>query len=291
MGDHPGGLLGGHASDGGTVSERLGALLERRDLSGSLRGELESLVKDAARLESGEEIERLRDLAALGVSVLSVHHEIATPIARISERLDLLLERWDAWDMDRKRDWTAKCLHDAEIIGALNRYVGSSGRRLGSTRERVDIGAAIGRVRDGFAGLLGQHGIQLEVEAGEAPPVYMRPASLDSVITNLVANSARALLVADRSRVVVVSYGAEGGDLVVRVRDNGLGIRREELGGIFGAFRTSGGGTGLGLAIVREIVRGHGGDITVKSTSEEEEPGGGGTEFTVKLPLEGLREE
>ena len=79
---------------------------------------------------------------------------------------------------------------------------------------------------------------------------------------------------------------ARGGRLLVRVRDRGMGIPAAEQQEIFGKFvrgaaskAASIAGTGIGLAMAREIVRAHGGDITVES-----EPGAGST-FTVALPV------
>ncbi|MFX8668601.1 ATP-binding protein, partial [Acinetobacter baumannii] len=66
------------------------------------------------------------------------------------------------------------------------------------------------------------------------------------------------------------------------VTDTGIGMSRDALGRLFERFfradasRT--GGTGLGLSIARDLVRAHGGDITVESTP------GIGSVFTVRLP-------
>jgi signal transduction histidine kinase len=75
------------------------------------------------------------------------------------------------------------------------------------------------------------------------------------------------------------------------VSDTGIGMTEEQLGRLFEAFTQAEastsrrfGGTGLGLAISRHFCRMMGGDITVEST-----PGGGST-FTVVLPVEGLVE-
>jgi signal transduction histidine kinase len=94
-----------------------------------------------------------------------------------------------------------------------------------------------------------------------------------------------------------VKYSPEGGDIrvwvghrgdqaVVSVADQGVGMRREDLGGLFQLFtRLEGGrtiaGTGLGLYIVRGIVEAHGGEVWAESPG----PGQGST-LTVSLPLE-----
>ena len=74
--------------------------------------------------------------------------------------------------------------------------------------------------------------------------------------------------------------------MVIRVRDNGVGIPRESLGRIFERFyrvdkgrNKKQGGTGLGLSIVKHIVNFYHGTIDVRSKLDQ------GTEFTVKIPI------
>ena len=80
-----------------------------------------------------------------------------------------------------------------------------------------------------------------------------------------------------------VARGSRGlpGTIVVTVEDQGCGIGPDEIKTIFEPFfTTKQGGTGLGLYITHDIVKRHGGNLTVSS-----EPGNG-TRFTVELPIE-----
>jgi signal transduction histidine kinase len=65
------------------------------------------------------------------------------------------------------------------------------------------------------------------------------------------------------------------------VRDNGIGIPREEMSNIFALYSSTKGsrGTGIGLAVSEKIIREHGGRIRVRSQPGE------GTEFILELPL------
>ena len=88
--------------------------------------------------------------------------------------------------------------------------------------------------------------------------------------------------------IISVSLREEDGDIVWRVKDNGVGIPEEDQEHIFERFyrvdKARGrdtGGTGLGLSIVKQMVKMHGGTITVHS-----EPGKG-SEFVVTFPQEG----
>jgi signal transduction histidine kinase len=84
---------------------------------------------------------------------------------------------------------------------------------------------------------------------------------------------------------VDVSLAAENGEVVLDVRDTGLGIPQRDLPRIFERFyrvdrarSRETGGTGLGLSIVRHVVENHGGRITVESEL------GRGSRFEVRLP-------
>jgi two-component system NtrC family sensor kinase len=121
--------------------------------------------------------------------------------------------------------------------------------------------------------------VVLHREYGELPPVGCYAGQLNQVWMNLLSNAAQSI--ADRGEVFI-STGLEDEWVVVRIRDTGSGIPREQLQRIFDPFFTTkpvGEGTGLGLSISYGIIERHGGTITVASKL------GSGTTFTVKIPL------
>jgi signal transduction histidine kinase len=96
------------------------------------------------------------------------------------------------------------------------------------------------------------------------------------VLANLLRNAAEA----QASRAVLTTQ-VENGVTQLVVADNGPGLPRKALAGLFRPFAGSGrnGGTGLGLAIARDLVRAHGGDLLLRKTGPE------GTEFVLSLPI------
>ena len=109
-----------------------------------------------------------------------------------------------------------------------------------------------------------------------------QPRQIGQVVLNLLVNAVQA--VPAQGGVVKVSTREEPGEVVVEVRDNGVGMTKEVQGQLFQPFFTTkpvGEGTGLGLAVAYGIITGHGGRIEVES-----EPGRG-TCFTVRLPCAG----
>ncbi len=125
---------------------------------------------------------------------------------------------------------------------------------------------------------------QLHTElASDLPSVVGSRGRLQQVIINLVVNATQAIEEGDaEGNAITIRTYHDAAWVGIEVRDSGKGIAPEHLSRLFDPFFTTkpvGVGTGLGLAICHEIVRNHGGRITVAST-----PGCGAT-FTVLLPL------
>ena len=127
-----------------------------------------------------------------------------------------------------------------------------------------------------------KHTLEVDVPT-ETVLVECDGVRLSQVIANLLNNAAKYT---PRGGRVQLSARVEGGELLLKVRDNGYGIEPEALDAVFEMFtqtrlsRRSESGLGVGLALVRTLVERHGG--TVRAASEGR---GRGSEFTVRLPL------
>lgn len=123
--------------------------------------------------------------------------------------------------------------------------------------------------------------VELVEDLGNLPAVECNPSQLNQVFLNLINNAAQAIDSAGSGTVTVRSRAA-GEQIVVEVEDTGRGIPDDVLPHIFDLYFTTkaaGEGTGLGLSIARDIVRQHGGDITVDTRVGE------GSTFTIRLPV------
>lgn len=121
--------------------------------------------------------------------------------------------------------------------------------------------------------------IELEKDFGDIPLTKCNPGQLGQVFMNILINAAQAI---DTDGRIKIATRAENGKIIVTVADTGCGIPPEIQGRIFEPFFTTkevGKGTGLGLSISYDIVKKHGGEITVHSQS------GHGTTFTVTIPV------
>jgi signal transduction histidine kinase len=114
-------------------------------------------------------------------------------------------------------------------------------------------------------------------------------AELNQVFLNLIVNAADAIGETGRRGLITVATAVDGEDAVIAISDTGGGIPDDVRCKMFDPFFTTkdvGRGSGQGLPLVRGVVQeGHGGTITVDSVL------GAGTTFTVRIPVDGLREK
>lgn len=124
-----------------------------------------------------------------------------------------------------------------------------------------------------------KHKAEVIREYGELPALWCIPSQLNQVFLNLLANASQAI--SDRG-VIRIHTAVENDLILIRISDNGCGIKPRDLARIFDPFFTtkaSGQGTGLGLSLSLDIVRKHHGKLYAES-----EPGVGST-FTIELPI------
>lgn len=218
----------------------------------------------------------------------AVTHELKTPVTSIRLYLQTL-ERRKISD-DQRRDFYRLMLEDTDrLLGTVEQVLKASEVRQRSARKNWrDLNfSAVTRESMDLARL--RHGLSAgELHFGAEPPGnIMLTGNLEelrTVVANLLENAVKYS--GPRREIVVDVLTPDADTVLLRVRDNGVGIPRAELKRIFkrfyrayhlGANQVK--GTGLGLFIVRSIVRRHGGDAFAESDGE-----GHGSTFTIRLP-------
>lgn len=158
-------------------------------------------------------------------------------------------------------------------------------------KERVELASVVHHAVEAVRPLAQEMGHDLRVEMPD-DPIYLDadPARLAQVIGNLLNNACKFTDTGGRVELEVV---VDGADVVIRVRDDGIGISPDNLARIFDMFmqvdtslERSGSGLGLGVTLVKSLVEMHDGSVTVRSDGV-----GQGSEFIVRLPTSRRRSE
>jgi len=205
-------------------------------------------------------------LAALGLAVSKINHDLRNLLASSQLLSDQLASVPDP----RVQRFAPKLMRSLERAIAFCQSTLSYGRAQEAAPDRRMIGLepVVAEVRE-TAGLASDATITWisAIERGLA--VDADPDQLFRVLLNLVRNAAQALESKERndpaSMQIRVTGRREGAVAILEISDTGPGVPQKARENLFKAFQTSGrpGGSGLGLAIAAELVRAHGGEISL----------------------------
>jgi signal transduction histidine kinase len=285
------------------------SLLVTRSLTGPLAtlssaarafgsGQLEVRARLARRDELGEVASAFDEMADRIVAVLraqkellaNVSHELRTPLSRIRVALDLAAEG----DSATARESLGEI---AEDLGELERLVADvlmsaqldlshgGAEQLPLRKNPADLRAlldkAAGRLRASYP----EYHVDVQCERVVPETIDADAALLRRAVDNLLENAAKYSEPTKGS--IVVAASTTDDEVVVEVRDHGIGISTEDQAHLFTPFfrtdrsRTrSTGGLGLGLALAKRIAEAHGGTLDLESTL------GTGTTVRMRIPLQ-----
>ncbi|MEJ5330453.1 MAG: ATP-binding protein [Desulfobaccales bacterium] len=236
-----------------------------------------------ARLQAMQErlhqAERLSSLGKLGAGVA---HEIRNPLNAISIAVQRLKREFKAADHEQQQEFQRLTQVVREEIGRLNAIVEdflslSRDGRLDLRPQPVEV--LLRKTQSLMQEEARARGIHLQVEsAAGCPPVPMDLPKMQQVLINLVKNALESIT--GEGSITLAAAPAGKDHLRLRVTDTGRGLASEEQQHVFDPYYTTKTkGVGLGLTIAYEIVRAHGGEISVRSAP------GTGTTFEILLPL------
>ncbi len=248
---------------------RLGAAAEAfgigRDL-GAIKPEGAAEIRQAATAFNRMQ-ERIRRFLAQRTELLAgVSHDLRTPLTRLRLNVALLESHpdlaLDAQDMEGDI---------AEMDRMIEGYLAFA-RGEGSEQSKLtDLGAVLEDVANNAR----RTGSDVALDSPRGLVLSLRPDAIKRAITNLVDNARR-----HARHVSLVARQTTARSVEIVVDDDGPGIPHDQREHVFRPFSSgAAGGTGLGLTIARDIVRAHGGEITLEDSPS------GGLRARVVLPV------
>jgi signal transduction histidine kinase len=215
----------------------------------------------------------------------NVSHEFRTPLTLMLGPLEELLA--DGELAPAHRDTLTVTHRNAlrlrKLVNTLLDFSRIEAGRVGAAYEPVDFAEYTAELASVFRAAIDKAGIRYRVACERiGEPVYVDREMWEKIVLNLVSNAFKFTFEGE----IGVTVRPSPTHAILEVRDSGSGIPAAELANIFERFhrveaakgRTHE-GTGIGLALVQELVKLHGGTITVASAV------GAGTTFTVQIPL------
>jgi two-component system osmolarity sensor histidine kinase EnvZ len=210
--------------------------------------------------------ERVRRFLVQRTEMLAgVSHDLRTPLTR----LRLALEMMPPHD-DTHQDLAGMTTDVEEMERMVGGYLAFARGEGVEQAEPVNLSAVLEEVAAGAR----RSGAEIEVNAPEALTLPLRANAVRRAITNLVDNARR------HAHRVALAAMPQGRMVFVTVDDDGPGIPPDRRESVFRPFESgAAGGTGLGLTIARDIVRAHGGEISLEDSPL------GGLRARIRLPV------
>jgi PAS domain S-box-containing protein len=214
-------------------------------------------------------------------------HELRNPLAPIRNMLEVM-KRADGNGplMEQARTTMGRQLsHMVRLIDDLLDVSRISRGKVELKRERVELASVMSLAVEACRPLVDGARHEMKVILPQEP-IYLNadPVRLAQVFGNILNNASKYT---DPGGKIWLTAERQGSGVVVKVKDTGIGIPSDQLGGIFELFtqvdRTlerSQGGLGIGLTLVKQLVEMHGGTVTAHSDGA-----GQGSEFVVRLPI------
>ncbi|MGC2087049.1 MAG: ATP-binding protein [Bradyrhizobium sp.] len=214
----------------------------------------------------------------------NVSHEFRTPLTLMLGPLEDALAATAVPEQRARLEVAHRnALRLLRLVNALLDFSRLEAGRVDATFRPADLPTVTSDLASSFRSATDRAGLRLNVDvrplSGE---VYVDHDMWEKIVLNLMSNAFKFT----HQGEIAVSLQEQEGQAVLTVRDTGVGIPAEELPKLFDRFHRVEGaqgrsfeGSGIGLALVEELVKLHGGLITVASEL------GRGTTFTVKMPL------
>jgi len=233
-------------------------------------------ISETVRLR--EQLVQRERLVAIGTTSAKFAHEVGNPLNGMLMNLQLMKRRIaKEAPVERLAPLVQRVEDEVRRLGGLLNEFRSMSRRQPFEFQWLDPCEFLAAFAEVHREFFNGQGVQVEIQCDpQMPRVHADREKITQVLLNLAKNGAEAM--ADGGGVLSLRAHVDGPEIILEVVDTGAGIPDEV--DIFEPFvTTKKEGTGLGLPVVRQIVAGHGGELTYRSSED-------GTTFFVRLPLD-----
>jgi signal transduction histidine kinase len=214
--------------------------------------------------------------------VSDVAHELRAPLTNIRCELESMQDGLTSPTSERIASLHEETMHLAHLVDDLQDLALAEAGRLDIDAQPVSVASLARRGAAGMEMRARERGVTIRVEGGDDVIVLADARRTVQILTNLLANAVAHMAKAGEVRI---TWERNASEVVIRVKDAGVGIPPEELPRIFERFyrvdvsrSRSTGGAGLGLSIVRQLVAAQGGRVWAESVV------GAGSTFSFSLP-------
>jgi len=242
---------------------------------------IRTLEQEKARSRTLAELDRAKTVFFSNIS-----HEFRTPLTLMIGPLTDVLSGTHGELDDGQRDYLELIHRNAvrleKLVNALLEFSRIEAGRMRASYEPTDLATLTREVASAFESVIERGGVRLGIDCPPtSQPAWVDRGMWETIVSNLLSNAFKFTFEGS----VGVELTEDDDGVLLTVRDTGVGIPEHELPKLFSRFHRVEGtrsrsqeGSGIGLALVRDLVRLHGGAVTVTSRL------GAGTTFFVRLP-------
>lgn len=213
-----------------------------------------------------------------------ISHELRTPITTLKTHLEAIMDRvWEP-NQEHLNILMKEVTRLSGLVDDLSDSFTQDGYSMEINKVMFNLSSEVENIIISYSPIFENKGFILKHSVDKDIHVLMDKDKFNQILNNLLTNSLRYI---NDSGEVYIGLTRLKNSIRLIVKDNGIGIRKENLSHIFERFyrvdtsrNKATGGSGLGLSIVKSLIEAHNGSISVKSIFGE------GTEFEIILPIE-----
>jgi two-component system NtrC family sensor kinase len=275
---------------GGEVRHVLLTLSRLRDREGNTIGTF-GISKDITNeKELQRKLMQSEKAAAIGMAVTGIQHAVKNMLNTLRGGLYLIDLGYKKGQWERVKEGSDMVEEGFHRISDLSLNMLKYARDWTIEPEPTDVAALVGKIVSAVERRAEELGVELLSEVNPSlPAVSCDPKLIHMGLMDIVTNALEACESkeygeGERAKIVLrVSRDPDGGDLVLEIEDNGIGMTEKAAAHVFTPFFSTkkSWGTGLGMALTARIIELHGGKISVQSKPDK------GTKFRIALPIDG----